>query len=584
MTHESPITAMQMRSIAKAVEARQFEAVVTLVHEISLQRSLRSIFAIATDGARAIVGAKRAAVRISARGRGAQAVTPALLLRPNGSSIDALISEIKEMTRAEGEPNFQPEESQRGEWQGERPPSSAWLAVPILDRDDGTVGWIRAWDKQAGLFTAADETVLTLVAQFLSLAIENERLMESDDEVRAKWENEIRERKRLEDGLRQVQRIGIVGQLAGGIAHDFNNILTASLGYSELMMRRLDPANQIYPMAQCIRQVSLQARDLTRRLLAFSRQHVVEPHIVDLNELVSTVANMFQRLMGDEITLVRDLDSHLQSVQVNPFQIEQALLNLVINACDAMANGGTLTVRTSNIELKDEFFRDNEPARPGLWSVLEVSDTGCGMDQATVSHIFQPFFSTKAVDRGNGLGLTMVAQTINESGGIIRVQSKLGAGSCFRIYLPSANQLARCTVPPVIASCQYRGTETIMVVEDDGMVRQLLYESLTEQGYLILSAGNGLEALRLAKSNSGCIDLLLTDLVMSEMNGKALAEQFSQLGIASRFLFISGHSERLVGLKLACKVSYSCLAKPFTPSALATTVREILDREISKEP
>ena len=583
MTHESPITAMQMRSIAIAVEAGQFEAVVTLVHEISLQRSLRSIFAIATDGARAILGANRAAVRISARGMGAQAVTPALLLRPNGSSIDALISEIKEMTRAEGEPNFQPGEPQLEEWRGKHPPSPAWLAAPILDREDGTVGWIRAWDKP-GLFTTADETVLTLVAQFLSLAIENERLMESDDDIRARWENEIRERKRLEEDLRQVQRIGIVGQLAGGIAHDFNNILTASLGYSELMLRRLDPENQIYPMAQCIRQVSLQARDLTQRLLAFSRQHVVEPHVVDLNELVSTVANMFQRLMGDEITLVLDLDAQLQSIQVNPFEIEQALLNLVINACDAMADGGTLTVRTSNIELKHEFFRDNEVARLGLWSVLEVSDTGCGMDQATVSHIFQPFFSTKALDKGNGLGLTMVAQTINESGGMIRVQSKVGAGSCFRIYLPSANQLARCIPPPVIASCQYRGTETIMVVEDDGMVRQLLYESLTEQGYLILSAGNGLEALRIAKSNLGRIDLLLTDLVMSQMNGKALAEEFNQLGIASRFLFISGHSERLVGLKLARKVCYSCLTKPFTPGALATTVREILDREISKEP
>jgi len=583
MTHESPITAMQMRSIAMAVDAPQFQAVVTLVHEISLQRSLRSIFAIATDGARAIVGAKRAAVRISGRGRGAQAVTPALLLRPNGSSIDALISEIKQMTRAEGEPNFQSEEPQVGECQGKHPPPFAWLAAPILDRDDRTVGWIRAWDKP-GPFTTVDETVLTLVAQFLSLAIENERLMESDNDVRARWENEIMERKRLEDNLRQVQRIGIVGQLAGGIAHDFNNILTASLGYSELMIRRLDPTNQIYPMAQCIRQVSLQAQDLTRRLLAFSRQHVVEPHVVDLNELVSTVTNMFQRLMGDEITLLRDLDPQSQNVRVNPFEIEQALLNLVINACDAMPDGGTLAIRTSNIELKQEFFRDNETARPGLWSVLEVCDTGCGMDQATVSHIFQPFFSTKAVDRGNGLGLTMVAQTINESGGIIRVQSKVRAGSCFRIYLPSANQMARGILPPVTASCQYRGTETIMVVEDDGIVRQLLYESLTEQGYLILCAGDGLEALRITKSNSGRIDLLLTDLVMLGMNGRALAEQFNQLGITSRFLFISGHPDRLVGLKVTRKFCYSCLAKPFTPRALVTTVREILDREIAKTP
>lgn len=585
MTHESPITAMRMPGIAGPLKAGQFQALVTLLHEINLQRSLRSIFVIAIEGTRAILGAKRVAVRIFVSGTNAQAETqPALQFRPNSSSIGELISEIGEMTRPESRLNFHATETQP-ESQGKHLLSCAWLAVPLLDRDDNSIGWIRAWDKPAGPFTTEDEMVLELVAQFLSLAIDNDRLLESDGNAHAKWENEIRERKRLEDDLRQVQKIATVGQLAGGIAHDFNNILTTSLGYSELMMKRLDPSGQIYPMAQCIREVSLQARELTRSLLAFSHEHVVEPCAVELNELVSTVANMFQRLMGEDIALVRDFHPQVQSVRVNPYQIEQALLNLVINACDAMEqHGGTLTLKTSNIELKRDFFRDGEAAMPGLWSVLEVSDTGCGMDQATMSHVFEPFFTTKRADRGNGLGLTMVAQTVKQSNGIIRVQSKAGGGSCFRMYLPSTNRRAGCTSLPVITGRQYQGTETIMVVEDDGIVQRLLYESLTDQGYLILCAGDGLEALRIAKSNSGRIDLLLTDLVMFGMNGTALAEQFNRLGIASRFLFISGHPDRLVRLKVTRKFYYSCLAKPFTPRALATAVREILDRGISKEP
>ena len=574
MTHESSTVAIPLR-------ADQFQALVALLHEIS-HKPLRSVFAIATEGTRAILGAKWVAVRIFASDTGAQGVTqPALQFRPNSSSIGALISEIEGMTRPKSRPNFDAGETQP-EFRGKHLSSCAWLAVPLLDRDDRSIGWIRASDKSAGLFTTEDETVLALVAQFLSLAIESNRLLESDDEVRAKWENEIRERKRLEENLSQAQRIATIGQLAGGIAHDFNNILTASLGYSELMMKRLDPSNQIYPMAECIRQVSLQARELTRSLLGFSHRHVVEPHVVEVNEMVSAVANMFQRLMGEDIALVRDFYPQVQSVRVNPYQLEQALLNLVINACDAMEQrGGTLTLRTSNVALKRDFFRDGEAAMPGLWSVLEVSDTGAGMDQATMSHIFEPFFTTKATDRGNGLGLTMVAQTVKQSDGIIRVQSKEGGGSCFRIYLPSTNQRAKHTSPSVSTGRQCRGTETIMVVEDDGIVQRLLCESLTDEGYLILCARDGLEALRVAKSNSGRIDLLLTDLVMLGMNGRALAEQFNQLGIASRFLFISGHPDRLVGLKVTRKFCCSCLAKPFTPRALVTTVREILDREIA---
>ena len=579
MTHRSQISTIRMPGVPVPLGPGQFQTLVTLLHEINLERSLQATFAIATEGVRAIIGAQWVALRISADDKFAQDATPVPLL--NSSSLDALISEIKEMTRTEPKPNLQSLQNHL-ECARKHPPPSAWLAVPLLDRSNENIGWIRAWDKLVGVFTPEDETVLSLVAQFLSIAIANDCLTRSGSDVRARWQNEVTERKQLEDDLRQVQRIGTLGHLAGGIAHDFNNILTASLGYSELMIKRLDPSNQIYPMAQCIRQVSLQARDLTQRLLAFSHQHFVEPQVVNLNELVSDVANMFQRLMGDEITLVRDLDPELRSACINPHEVEQALLNLVINACDAMADGGSLTLKTSNIDLKNDFFRSGEAAKPGVWSVLEVSDTGCGMDEATMSHIFDPFFSTKPEDRGNGLGLTMVAQTVRKIDGLIRVESKAGVGSKFLIYFPAANQRAYCALPPIVTSC-HRGTETIMVVEDDGMVRRLLYESLTEQGYLILCAGDGLEALRIAKSGSRRIDLLLTDLVMLGMNGKTLAEQFNQQGIASRFLFISGHPDRLERLKVICKFCHSCLTKPFTPDALVTTVREILDRQIAKE-
>lgn len=578
MTHESPTVAMPLR-------AGQFQTLVTLLREIS-HKPLRSVLAIATEATRAILGAKWVAVKIFAGDAGAQGVTPpALHLQPNSGSIDALICEIEGLTGfVESRPKVQAGQP-RLERQGKRSPSCAWLAVPILDRDDHCIGWIRAWEKPAGPFTADDETALALLAQFLSLAIENDRLLESDDDITARWENEIRKRKRLEEDLCEVQRIATVGRLAGGVAHDFNNILTASLGYSELMMKRLDPSSQIYSMAQCIREVSLQARELTRSLLGNSHQHLAEPHAVELNVVVSSVANMFQRLIGEDIAFVRDLDPQVQNVRVNPYQIEQALLNLVMNACDAMEqHGGTLTLKTSNIELKRGFFRDGEAAMPGQWSVVEVSDTGCGMDRATMAHVFEPFFTTKATDKGTGLGLTMVAQTIKQSYGIIRVQSKAGGGSCFRIYLPSTDQRAERTSPPEITGRQCQGMETIMVVEDDSIVQRLLCESLTDQGYLILCAGDGLEALRIAKSNLGRIDLLLTDLVMLGMNGRALAEQFNQLGIASRFLFISGHPDKLAGLKANRKFCYSCLAKPFTPRALATTVRDILDRGISKTP
>jgi len=575
--------------------ARHFQALAQLLQEINIEKSIRPIFAIAAEGARTIVGADRAIVRVSANDTTGTQEKPSGSLsdelfamcfsgsRSTGDSIGTLAGDIQdttEMPRAES--GLRSPLRSEGPSLAKRPVSPPWLAVPLLGREGRNIGWLGLFGKLLGGFTAEDETILALLAQFLSMAIENDRLMRFAEDERAKWQKEAAERKQLEDHLRQSQKMGIVGQLAGGIAHDFNNILTASLGYSELMMKRLDPANHLYPMAQCIRQVSMQARELTQRLLAFSRQHVVEPEVMNLNEIISGVANMFERLVGYEITLVRDLDSQLQNVRANRNEMDHALLNLLVNACDAMSNGGTVTVRTSTVDLQNEFFRAGEAAKPGVWSCLEVSDTGCGMDSETMSHVFDPFFSTKGIDRGSGLGLTMVLATVQQSGGVIRVDSNLGVGSSFRIYLPSTHEAAVAEAPELAGIRQPQALETILVVEDDIAVRRLLCESLTDQGYEILSAGDGLEAIRIAESDSRRIDLLLTDLIMAGMNGRILAERFNQLRSESRVLFISGHRERLDGMETIDMFYHACLAKPFTPDTLVAAVREILDREIRR--
>ncbi|MHB8413373.1 MAG: ATP-binding protein [Candidatus Acidiferrales bacterium] len=502
---------------------RHFQALAQLLQEINIEKSIRPLFAMAAEGARTIVGAERAIVRVSANDTTGTPEKPPRSLsdelfamcfsgsRLTGDSIGTLAGEIQETTEMRRAESGQrsPLRSKSAPW-AKQPVSSTWLAVPLLGRGGRNIGWLGLFDKPLGGFTTEDETILALLAQFLSLAVENDRLMKSEENEIAKWRKEAAERKRLEDHLRQSQKMGIVGQLASGIAHDFNNILTVCLGYSELMMKRLDPTNHLYPMAQCIRQVSMQARELTRRLLDFSRRYVAEPEIVNLNEIISGVANMFERLVGCEITLVRDLDPQLRNIRANRNEIEHAFLNLLVNACDAMSNGGTVTVRTSTIDLKNDFFRESEAARSGVWSCLEVSDTGCGMDRETMSHVFDPFFSTKGVDRGTGLGLTMVLATVQHSGGIIRLASQLGAGSSFQIYLPTTHEAAAVAQAPELQGIrQPRAPETILVVEDDATVRKLLCESLTDEGYETLSAADGLEAIRIAESDSRRIDLLL---------------------------------------------------------------------------
>jgi PAS domain S-box-containing protein len=392
---------------------------------------------------------------------------------------------------------------------------------------------------------------------------------------------DITEQKQLEEELRQAQKMEILGQFADGIAHDFNSILTANLGYSEMMMSRLNPSDQLFSMAKTIRDASLRAKELTRRLLTYSRTQLLEPRALQLNATVSGMAGILQHLVGESITFTRHLDPHLHVVKADPNEIEQVIVNLVANAIDAMPEGGTLTVSTSNVELKEDFFRHQETPNPGDWAVLEVSDTGCGMDAAVMAHMFDPFFTTKDPTKGSGLGLTMVYGIVQQAGGLIRVESEESKGTRFRIFLPKTKEKLRPELEVAIVPQEFRGTETILIVDDEGSMRQFLYESLAAIGYTILEAQDGFEALQVAESYTQRIDLLLTDIVMPGMDGWELAQHHIRLHPESKVLFVSACSGKPSDPCFTSDSRYSFLPKPFALDTLRGRVRALLDREPS---
>jgi PAS domain S-box-containing protein len=389
---------------------------------------------------------------------------------------------------------------------------------------------------------------------------------------------DITEKKQLEAQLRQAQKMELVGQFAGGIAHDFNRVLTTNLGYSEMMMLRLDPNDQLFSMAKSIRDASLRAKELTRRLLAYSRRQVIHPRTVQLNAVISGLADILQYLVGEQIKFARCLDPQLHPIKADPNEIEQIVFNLVANAIDAMPEGGRLTVRTANTELKEDFFRNQETPNPGDWAVLEVSDTGCGMSSEVMARIFDPFFTTKDPSNRTGLGLAIVYGIVQQLGGLIRVESEVDKGTTFRLFFPRAKEEILAEPEMAMVPRELRGTETILVVDDEGLVRQLLYESLAAVGYQVLEAKDGLEALRVATDHTERIDLLLTDMVMPGMDGLELAQHHIKLHPESKVLFISGYPGRPGDARFTLDSRYAFLAKPVALDSLARQVRALLNR------
>jgi PAS domain S-box-containing protein len=391
----------------------------------------------------------------------------------------------------------------------------------------------------------------------------------------------IAERERLEDQLRQAQKMEAIGRLAGGIAHDFNNLLTAILGYSHLLLSDPGAGEPIREAAEAIRRSGERAASLTAQLLAFSRKQRLDPRVLDLNLIVSEIERMLLRVVGEQIEVITVLQPRLAHVEADPNQIEHILMNLVVNSRDAMPEGGKLIVETRDVILDEVTLEEEQPglrpaAVPRLFVVLSVKDTGVGMDEATQKRIFEPFFTTKEMGKGTGLGLSMVYGTVKQSGGHISVESRPGRGTTFKIYLPATGKIAVSDQQGPELSELLRGTETILLVEDEDMVRALARQALERYGYRVLDASCGLAALAAAERYRGKIDLMITDVVMPDMNGIQLAEQVRAVFPETKVLYMSGYSEDITGSRDSGEMT-NFVPKPFTPAFLARKVRQTLD-------
>lgn len=383
--------------------------------------------------------------------------------------------------------------------------------------------------------------------------------------------------RKSEEELRHSQKMEAVGRLAGGVAHDFNNLLTAIIGYAELISTRVTSNTLAKQNADLIRKAGEQAATLTRQLLAFSRKQILQPKVIDLNALVVEMEKLLRRVIGERFDLQSHPDAEIGRVKADPSQIEQVVLNLGVNARDAMPKGGELIIRTANVRL-DETTAPQISASlaPGDYVMLSVTDTGAGMDEETKSHIFEPFFTTKGPGKGTGLGLATVYGIVRQTGGGISVESEPGKGSTFRIYLPLVTAPVDYTKTPAAPVEKSDNFETVLVVEDEQIVRELVCEVLIEQGYNVISAPDGLEALKVADNFDGTIHLLVTDVIMPHMNGHELAGKLSSLRPEMRVLYVSGYSDNDIGDHGVLDPRFELLQKPFTPQTLARKIRDVL--------
>jgi PAS domain S-box-containing protein len=387
---------------------------------------------------------------------------------------------------------------------------------------------------------------------------------------------DITEHRQLENQLRQAQKMEAIGRLAGGVAHDFNNLLTAIFGYADLLRDELPEGSSARQDTEEIRKAAQRAAALTRQLLAFSRQQVLEPVVVNVNDLVEEFDKMLRRLIGEDIEFRVSLAPDLGNVRADPGQLQQVLMNLVVNARDAMPTGGKLLIETMNTDLTGEYAELHQPVVPGSYVMVAVSDTGIGMDADTLTRIFEPFFTTKEKGRGTGLGLSTVYGIVKQSGGYIWVYSEPGRGTTFKVYLPRVDAPARPVGQPR-GTRALAGTETILLAEDDEMLRPLSKVLLRKLGYTVLEAPNGEEALAAAERHHGPIHLLVADVVMPGASGRELARRLAESRPDTKVLYVSGYTDDAIVRHGMLEPGLNFLQKPFTPDALARKVREVLD-------
>jgi len=423
-------------------------------------------------------------------------------------------------------------------------------------RPDGSVRWI--WHRSFPVRDKAGELVRVVgIAQ------------------------DISERKGLEEQLRQAQKMEAVGQLAGGVAHDFNNLLTIITGHSQLLLQDFDSSSPVRSKIGLIRATADRAAALTRQLLAFSRKQILEPTVLDLTAVVTGLTSMLQRLIGEDIEFAIVPGMGAGRVLADQGQLEQVLMNLVVNARDAMPHGGRLTIQTARVEIDRAFTALHPEVVPGVYAMLAVSDTGRGMNPEVQARIFEPFFTTKEVGKGSGLGLSTVYGIVRQHDGCITVESELGRGSTFRVYLSRVADEAEVSVPVATPTKSPRGVETLLVVEDEAEVRALVRDALAMTGYKVLEAADGRAALRIAEEEAGDIHLLVTDVVMPGLNGAQVADRIKASHPETRVLYMSGYTDDRIGHHGVLTPGTILLSKPFTPDALARKVREALDARLT---
>jgi two-component system cell cycle sensor histidine kinase/response regulator CckA len=391
------------------------------------------------------------------------------------------------------------------------------------------------------------------------------------DDVTEKWV--------LERQLRMAQKMEAVGRLSGGIAHDFNNLLGVIIGYSQVLKRTLPAGTPVFEHAEEIEKAGQRAAVLTRQLLAFSRQQVLAPAVLNLNSLISEMEKMLPRLIGEDIELAMALDPAIGRVKADQGQIGQVVMNLAVNARDAMPQGGKIVIATTNASMDVVYTRNHPGSKVGDYVMLSVTDTGSGIDSETLAHIFEPFFTTKQTGKGTGLGLATVYGIVKQSGGFIWVDSALGKGTSFQIFLPRIDEPVSVVEPVAPARETFRGTETVLLVEDADALRKLTHPLLEQNGYRILAASNGAEALKLMQQNPVRIDLLLTDVIMPGLNGRALAERFELLQPGVKVLYMSGYTDATIVDHGVFESGTYLLHKPFSEEGLIRKVREVLDAD-----